>query len=581
MYQPDSLNLEALDPLLDRTALDGRTQLIPVLLQAQQLYGHLPEAVMARISERLHVPLAEIQSVTDFYSMLYDQPMGTTIIRVCTSPRCQQAGGEDVLRVLCDYLQIRPGETTPDGRYTIEEVPCLCLCDMAPAALVGEKPVGWIDPTAAEEILNFPQPLPLGHVGGEPRWKTARCGTMTPTDLEAYRESGGFQGLRKTLLDFTPAQVITEIKYSGLVGRGGAAFPTGLKWQYTAHASDPVRFLVCNGDESEPGTFKDRVLMEGDPFLVLEGMIIAGYAIGAGRGYIYVRGEYPRAQDILNTAISIARQSGYLGNDILGSGFDFEIELRSGAGAYVCGEETALFESIEGKRGYPRLKPPYPTTEGLFGKPTVINNVETLAAAAWIMSNGADLYRSVGTEKSPGSKLFCLSGDVMQPGVYESPFGISLRELLEIAGGPIGELQTVLLGGAAGAFIRPDQLSLSMSFEGLQEHGLSLGSGVVMAINHQHDLRQTLLSLARFFAHESCGKCYPCQLGTQRQLEIMEKVAEGSATERDMDALRDVGYTMTNASICGLGSTAATAILSALNLWPELFTQHGGDLRGI
>jgi len=356
-----------------------------------------------------------------------------------------------------------------------------------------------------------------------------------------------------------------------LVGRGGAAFPTGLKWEYTAATEAEARYVVCNADESEPGTFKDRVLMEGDPFSILEGMTIAAYAIGSQRGFIYVRGEYPRAQRILQEAIEVAQTAGYLGENILGNEFSFDVVVRSGAGAYICGEETALFESIEGKRGYPRLKPPFPTTHGLFGQPTVINNVETLCTAAWIIANGHEAYRSLGTEKSPGTKLFCLSGDVAQPGVYEVPFGTLLKDVLEFAGGVQGELQAVLLGGAAGAFAGPDQLDLPLSFEGMQAAGLALGSGVVMAINQERDLQQTMLSLAHFFAHESCGKCFPCQLGTQRQLEILVKVTEGKASEADVRALEDIGFTMTHASLCGLGMTASTAILSALERWPEMF----------
>jgi len=338
----------------------------------------------------------------------------------------------------------------------------------------------------------------------------------------------------------------------------------------TAAAPGEERYLVCNADESEPGTFKDRLLLEGDPLSVLEGMTLAGYAIGARRGFLYVRGEYPRAQAILQRAIAAASSAGYLGRGILGSGFDFEIELRSGAGAYICGEETALFESIEGKRGFPRLKPPYPTTHGLLGLPTAINNVETLAAAAWIIAHGADAYRAVGTTDSPGSKLFCISGDVAEPGVVEVPYGTTLGRLLELAGGVRGRLQAVLLGGAAGAFAVPEQLDLPMSFEGLRQAGLPLGSGVVAAFNDEHDLRETMQSLARFFAHESCGKCFPCQLGTQRQLELVDRIAAGVARPEDLRALEDVGFTMTNASLCGLGMTAGTAILSAVQRFPAL-----------
>jgi NADH-quinone oxidoreductase subunit F len=518
--------------------------------------------------------------VIEFYTMLYSRPTGRTIVRVCTSPICAQAGAEPALEAICRHLGLQPDAVSADGEWQIERAPCLGLCDHAPAALIGQTPVAKIAGEGSpDRWLRRPSSAPLGVVGGGPRWLSGRCGRIAPTDLEAFVSQGGFAGLARALGALSPGEVVAEIKSSGLVGRGGAAFPTGAKWEMTAAAQADERFIVCNADESEPGTFKDRVLMEGDPFFVLEGMLLAGYAVGARRGYLYVRGEYPRAQRILSEAIAIARRSGFLGERILGSGFSFDVELRSGAGAYICGEETALFESIEGKRGFPRAKPPFPTTHGLFAKPTVINNVETFCTAAWIVYHGAEAYREIGTSESPGTKLFCLSGDVVRPGVYEVPFGTRLRDLITLAGGVRGELQAVLLGGAAGAFATPDQVDLPMSFEGLRQAGLPLGSGVVMAINTGRDLRQTLLSLAHFFAHESCGKCFPCQLGTQRQLEIVEKVAHGTASKADIAALEDVGFAMTAASFCGLGVTAGTAILSALEKWPDLFVDGRGTTQ--
>jgi len=300
-------------------------------------------------------------------------------------------------------------------------------------------------------------------------------------------------------------------------------------------------------------------------------MVIAGYAVGAHKGYLYIRGEYFRATKVMQTAIERARQNGYLGANIWGKGFDFEIEIRSGAGAYVCGEETALFESIEGKRGFPRLKPPYPVTHGLFGKPTDINNIETLSAASWILAYGADYFKMTGTEKSTGTKIFCISGDVARPGVYEYPLGTTLGELIEHAGGVTGELHGVLIGGAAGTFASPDELGLVMSFEGLAENKYFLGSGVINVINTTRDMKAIVYSLAHFFAHESCGKCFPCQLGTQKQLEILDKVVDEAVTLDDMARLEDVGFTMAKASICGVGHMASTAILSAYKKWPEIF----------
>jgi NADH-quinone oxidoreductase subunit F len=571
MAQSAPIDLNRLQPILARHSGEGRSALLPILLDTQRAYGHLAEPVVEAIGQELRVPLAEIHGVIEFYTMLYPRPMGRRFVRVCTSPICHALGGEAVLEAASAHLRIRAGETTPDGEWTLEGVECLGLCDLAPAALVGDVPLANADASRVADWIHSPAEAPLGRVGGEPRWLSGRCGVISPTDVQAFVESGGFEGLRRALQETTPAGVVAQIKASGLVGRGGAAFPTGVKWEMTAGAPGQLRYVVCNADESEPGTFKDRVLLEGDPLSVIEGMTLAGFAVGARRGYLYVRGEYPRAQAILERALDAARAARYLGESILGSEFSFDIELRSGAGAYICGEETSLFESIEGKRGFPRLKPPFPTTHGLFGAPTVINNVETLCTAAWILAHGVEAYRAIGTAESPGSKLFCVSGDVVNPGVYEVPFGTTLRTLIDHAAGPKGAVQAILLGGAAGAFAGPGQLDLPLSFEGLKAAGLPLGSGVVAVFNSTRDLRGILLSLAHFFAHESCGKCFPCQLGTQRQLEILSKVHTGRASAGDIEALEDVGFTMTNASLCGLGTTAASAILSARRLWPTLF----------
>jgi NADH-quinone oxidoreductase subunit F len=372
----------------------------------------------------------------------------------------------------------------------------------------------------------------------------------------------------------TPQDVIAEMKAAGLVGRGGAAFPTGIKWEGAAKAAGQPKYIVCNADESEPGTFKDRILMEEDPHRTIEGMIIAAHAVGASQGYIYVRGEYPYAFNVMSQAVAEARQAGAIGRNIFDSGVDFDIEMRLGAGAYICGEETALLESIEGKRGLPRIKPPFPTTHGLFGKPTVINNVETFCNVPEIVERGAAEYRKIGTERSPGPKLFCVSGQIQRPGLYEVPFGVSLRHLLfALAGGlkPGRKLQAVLMGGAAGAFAAEKDLDVILSFENLSAAGLPLGSGSVMVFDDSADMRDVLKRLTHFFADESCGKCYPCQLGARRQYEILDRAAAGRPINGDRERLSDVGATMIDASLCGLGQTAATAVLSAIKLWPEMF----------
>jgi NADH-quinone oxidoreductase subunit F len=525
------------------------------------------------VGRTLGVPLADIFGVIDFYAMFYRQPVGRTVVRVCGAPVCALAGADAVAEALCRHLQVEPGEVSSDGAFTIEPSPCLGLCDYAPGLLVGETALGHADPKEAAMLCAASGQKPLSCVGGDIRVLTSNCGQGHPTSFADYRARGGYAGLKKAL-SMTPQAVLAEGKAAGLVGRGGAAFPTGIKWEGAANAPAQAKYIVCNADESEPGTFKDRILMEEDPQRIIEGMIIAAYAVGASQGYIYVRGEYPYAFKVMSEAVREARQSGAVGKNIFGSGVDFDIEMRLGAGAYICGEETALLESIEGKRGLPRIKPPFPTTHGLFGKPTVINNVETFCTVPLIIERGAAEYRKLGTERSPGPKLFCVSGHVQRPGLYEVPFGITLRHLLfDLAGGlnQGRKLQAVLMGGAAGAFAVEKDLDVFLSFESLSAAGLPLGSGAVMVFDDRVDMRDVLTRLTHFFADESCGKCYPCQLGTRRQYEILARGAAGHSLNGDRDRLLDVGNTMIDASLCGLGQTAATAVLSAIKLWPEMF----------
>ncbi len=559
-----------------------RASLLPILHEAQAKYGgRLPEAVLITISHHLRVPLADVQGVVEFYTLFYAGPVGRRVVRVCTDPPCLIAGAEEMLDAVCRQVgNIQPGQTSADGAVTVERVTCLGLCDQAPGALVDQQAFGCIRANQVVALLEAAATPSALQVTGDPRVLTRHIGMLPPTDLDAHRNAGAFAALNKALTTMTPDQVIEQVKGAGLVGRGGAAFPTGSKWQFTRAAQGEPKYVVCNADESEPGTFKDRVLMEGDPFRVLEGIMLAGYAIGAQKGYLFIRGEYPQAARLLEEAIATLRAAGLLGHHTLGTDFSFDIELRRGAGAYICGEETALFEAIEGKRGFPRLKPPFPTTHGLFNQPTAINNVETLAIVPDIVLNGGAWLRQWGTEKSVGVKLFCLSGHVQRPGVVEVPFGVTVRELVErYGGGFVGTPQAILMGGAAGGFLTPDQLDTPLTFEDLQKLGAPVGSGVVMVFNETVDMRQILRSLAHFFAHESCGKCYPCQLGTQRQMEILDRVAMGQARPTDFDALQDIGWTMTDASICGLGQTAASAVLGALKLWPDLLKAVATDAQ--
>jgi NADH-quinone oxidoreductase subunit F len=569
-------DLTPLRPILANLAQQGRTALLPALHAAQKLFGWISEPVAAEVSRASGVPLADVSGVIDFYEMFNRQPIGRTVVRVCSAPVCALAGADAVADALCRHLQIEPNEVSADGAFTIERAPCLGLCDHAPAVLVGESALGRADPAQAAAICRQTAPQPSSFVGGDIRILTSNCGQGHPTSLADYQARGGYSGLKKAL-SMAPQAVLAEVKAAGLVGRGGAAFPTDIKWEGAASAPGQPKYIVCNADESEPGTFKDRILMEEDPQLIIEGMIIAAHAVGASHGYIYVRGEYPRAFAIMGDAVAEARSAGIIGAHVFGSTLNFDIEMRLGAGAYICGEETALLESIEGKRGLPRIKPPFPTTHGLFGKPTVINNVETFCNIPLIIERGAAEYRKLGTERSPGPKLFCLSGHILRPGLYEVPFGITLRHLLfDLAGGlETGHrLQAVLMGGAAGAFAVEKDLDVILSFENLSAAGLPLGSGAVMVFDDSANLRDVLKQLTHFFADESCGKCYPCQLGTQRQYEILERSAAGHPLAGDRERLSDVGNTMIDASLCGLGQTAPTAILSAMKLWPEMFDKQ-------
>jgi NADH-quinone oxidoreductase subunit F len=449
------------------------------------------------------------------------------------------------------------------------------MCELAPAALHGERLAGELTPADVDDFLGGVYPEPKAKVYGSPLWMLGRLGRVDPGRLSEYEAHGGYRGLRRAVAMGSEAW-LELVEASGIVGRGGAMFPLGRKWRFTRNApgTPEQKHIVVNADESEPGTFKDRCLMEEDPFAVVEAATLAAYAVGAERGWIFVRGEYPRSFARLSEAARQARAAGYLGRNILGrEGFHFDIEMRLGAGAYICGEETALFEAIEGKRGFPRIKPPFPVTEGLFHQPTAINNVETLVAALAVLNVGIEAWKKVGTAQSPGSKLFCLSGHVGRPGIYEAPFGVTIRELIGLAGGVPGgkAIQAVLMGGAAGIFIGPDKLDTPLTYEDLRAQGIPLGSGVVMVFDESVDLRQILYQLSRFFAHESCGKCFPCQMGTQRQMEILGRIAhDGGGRPADRETLLDVGFTMTETSLCGLGQTAAAAVVSAIRLWPEL-----------
>ena len=566
-----------------------RHLLLPALHALQSAVGWISEGGLMYLCARLTVPPAEAWGVATFYGLLATSPRPRRVLHVCDDIACRNHGAKEVMAA----LQQQAGHShhpTDQGSVTLGESawlpsPCLGLCDQAPAALMtiaGPQPVerlvGAVGAAEAVEAVrtgtlpNRPRP-PLPQQGETGLRLLRRIGSVDPTDIAAYEGSGGFTALRRAL-DMGPAAVIHEVTESRLMGRGGAAFPTGRKWAAVAGQPETERYVICNADESEPGTFKDRVLMEGDPFAIVEAMIIAGFAVGATHGYLYVRGEYPLAIERMGRAIDQARGRGWLGGNIGGTGFAFDIEVRKGAGAYICGEETAIFNSIEGYRGEPRNKPPFPVEAGLFRKPTLVNNVETLANIPGIVLGGGAGYAAIGTRDSTGTRLFCLSGAVEHPGVYEFPFGITLGHVLDRAGIPNGaSVRAVLLGGAAGMFVRGDERDITLSFEGARSANVTLGSGVIMVFDSSTDLQDTLLRLAAFFRDESCGQCVPCRVGTVRQEETLHRLASarsrGSANS-ELALLGEIGQAMKDASICGLGQTAYSAVESAvkrLGLW--------------
>ena len=556
-----------------------RHLLLPALWALQERIGWISPGGLNELCRRLTLPPADVYGVATFYAMLAVEPRPPRVVHVCEDIACRCTGSDDLIAQLEERFG-GEGELSSDGSTTWYRSPCLGQCDRAPAALVsdaGEEPrERTLAPTTATAVLDVlaggepgPAPVTVLPQAGDPALRLLRrVGSDKPVSLDEYRAHGGYAALRRAI-ELGPEGVIRELKDSKLQGRGGAAFPTGVKWE--AVARQPVRphYLVCNADESEPGTFKDRVIVECDPFALIEAMTIAAYATGCERGYVYIRGEYPEAQHALEAALAEARRRGFLGEDVLGEGFSFDVEIRKGAGAYICGEETAIFESIEGNRGEPRNKPPFPVVEGLFGKPTVVNNVETLVNVLDIVSRSGPSYAETGTEESTGTKLFCLSGHVERPGVYEVPFGTTLRELLDLAGGVAGgkELQCILMGGAAGGFLRPDELELPLTFEAAREAKTTLGSGVVLVLDDSVDLPRLLMRIAAFFRNESCGQCVPCRVGTVRQQESLARLVSGKTiggVQRELAVIAEVGQCMRDASICGLGQTASSAIESAI-----------------
>lgn len=532
----------------------NRTSLIPVLQQIQKNYSYISEYAMQVVADVLGIHPVEVYGVVSFYSFLDDKPKGKFMIRLCRSLSCDFAGKSAIARQLENELGIKFGETTEDGKFSLEWTNCLGMCDQSPAMMVNDQIFVKLTPGKAHDIIEGCKKVFGPHAMQQMQVLRSN---VEETRAKLTFDELNADGVLKKALQMKRSEIIDQMVKSGLKGRGGAGFPTGIKWNLTASAQDENKFVVCNADEGEPGTFKDRTLMSRYAELLFAAMAIAGYAVGAKKGYLYLRGEYTYIRDNLEKVLDQMRKKNQIGEKINGTDFSFEIEIRMGAGAYVCGEETALIESLEGFRGEPRNRPPFPVDTGLQGHPTTVNNVETLLWAATILMKGADWFKGFGTEKSPGLKIFSVSGDCKQPGIYEYPLGISISKLLNDVGAE--NAKAIQIGGASGICIPAKDFKRKIAFEDVAT------GGSVIVIGQNRCMNSVAKNFLEFFVDESCGQCTPCRIGTTKLLETAEKLAKGECSIERLNEIMQLGETMQLASKCGLGQSAPNAFISIAN----------------
>ena len=540
---------------------DEPAPLLPILHAFHNRDGYIGTRAIEAIGKELRIPLADLYGTVTFYHHFAREEDGLQRPRVCTGPVCCQRGALDLLESL-------------DGA---EEMPCAGRCDDPVPLLIGHETFVANGPSQTLQ-RRISSPLPVPNPGGREECVFAEIRSQDRASLDGYRGSGGYEALTQAVQEESPTQVIDLLKESKLAGRGGAGFPTGMKWQFVREAAGGPKSVVCNADEGEPGCFKDRALMDHDPFAVIEGMTLAGYAIGAQRGFLYLRYEYPETNARLESAIEAAEENGLLGENILGSDFTFRLYLRRGAGAYICGEETSLLNSLEGKHPFPRNRPPYPNTHGFESLPTAVNNVETLCAVPQILRRGAEWYQGLGLGDHAGTKVISLSGDVQRPGNYEVPFGLPLRTLLyDWAGGPLPgrAFQAATMAGISGGFLASEALeSVTLDEPSIRGAGSMLGAGGVMIFDDSRDIVDTARQAMAFFAHESCGKCFPCRIGTQR---LLERLSGGGPSELEdwQREVSDIGEVL-QLSACGLGVAAGFVSDSLLRNFPQQVAEYRG-----
>ncbi len=568
-------------------------KVLPILHAVQNICGNwLPLEALQLVAKELDIPYGYLYGVMTFYSMYAVTPRGKFIIRMCESAPCHVNGAENILETLKEELGIQVGQTTSDGLFTLEQTACLGTCEVSPAMQINEVVFGNLTSAKVKEVLeNYragkavdyrtlarttipPLAYPLNP---DEMVLFANLDQIDPMSVDAYVAKGGYESLKKAVTAMSQVDVINEVKTANIRGRGGAGFPAGLKWSFTQPSPLAPKYIVCNADEGEPGTIKDRYLMEGDPNRVLEGMAIAGYAVGASHGYIYVRGEYYLSMMRLQNAIDQATAKGYLGKNIFGTDFSFTIEVQSGGGAYVCGEETALIESIEGERGNPRVKPPFPGQVGVWGKPTIVNNVETLSSIPVILAKGGEWYKNKGTEDAAGTKIFQVVGHVNKPGVIEANLGMTVRELIDKYGGGVRggkKFKSCQTGGASFGFITEPQLDTPMEYKAMGAIEGALGSGTMLVMDEDTCIVDVVKCILYFFQHESCGFCLPCRRGTRILYDLICKIADGKGTEADMESMLKVGQVMLDSANCALAMSPIFFIKTTMERYRDDYLAH-------
>jgi NADH-quinone oxidoreductase subunit F len=570
-----------------------QSALLGALFVAQEDAGYLSPHALAEVARVMDLPYSEVVSVASFYHLYHLTPVGRHVVQVCTNISCQLRGCARVVDHLVTRWGVQVGQTTADGVFTVRAAECLAACDRAPVVMVDDDLFGPVDPQAVEQILT------AYAAGDRPPVSAASsgAGSFSPSgprsggdgpepvllryvhepdqaDLDAYLARGGYAGLRRAL-SMTPEAVIEEVERSGLRGRGGAGFPTGRKWKFLPQDPAVTRYVVVNADEGEPGTFKDRTLMEGDPHRLVEGTVIAAYAVGARQAFIYLRREFARARHRLERALAQAAEAGLVGRNILGSGVDVEVVLATGAGAYIAGEETALLESLEGRRALPRLKPPYyPAVRGLYGQPTALNNVETLCHVAWILARGAEWYRQQGPPI-----LVSVSGHVARPGVYEVPLGTTIREVIARAGGVRDgrAFKACFPGGSSSAILPAAYLDTPMDYDALARldvYGCMLGSAALIVMDDTTCMVEVVARTVEFYRDESCGKCTPCREGTVWLGQVLRRILAGAGRPADLELLEGIARGMTGTCFCPLGESVPPAIYAALRFFRQEFEHH-------